>query len=113
MHFDQLLDQVNSRLTQLTFPANWCQGRTAFGGISAAMLYTAMRTVINDERTLLSLSTNFVGPLIADAPFNIELSLLREGKSASQIEARIIQDEKIAVIALACFEIKRDSNVFV
>ena len=113
MHFDQLLDQVNSRLTQLTFPANWCQGRTAFGGISAAMLYTAIRTVINNERTLLSLSTNFVGPLTADTPFNIKLSLLREGKNASQIEARIIQDEKVAVIALACFAIKRDSNVIV
>ena len=113
MHFDQLLDTVSKSHTDLAFPANWCQGRTAFGGISAAMLYTAMRNKIASDREILSLSTNFVGPLIADTPFDISLTILREGKNTTQIEARITQNEKVAVIALACFAIKRDSNVIV
>lgn len=113
MHFDELINSVSQSLYNLSFPANWCQGRTAFGGLSAAMLFSAMRNAISPERELLSLSTNFVGPLIADTPFDISLTILREGKNATQIEARILQNNHVAVIALGCFAIKRDSNVIV
>jgi acyl-CoA thioesterase len=113
MKFDALLEQLNTRLTNLSFPANWCQGRTAFGGLSAAMLYVAMKNRIGNERDILSLTTNFVGPLIADEPFDITVEVLCEGKSASQVEARAIQNGKVCVIALGSFAIRRSSNITV
>lgn len=111
MHFENLIEQVNKGLTGLSFPQNWCQGRTAFGGLSAAMLYRAMANQISDARKVLSLSTNFVGPLYAEIPFNIEVTVLRQGKNASQIQASIIQNDEVKVISLGSFAVDRESNV--
>ncbi|MGP9496434.1 acyl-CoA thioesterase domain-containing protein, partial [Pseudoalteromonas sp. AOP7-A1-14] len=79
MHFEQLLERAaqigklspESSSTSMQFPANWCQGRTAFGGLSAALLYQAVRQQVDQSRRLLSISTNFVGPLLADTDFTI------------------------------------------
>ncbi|HAD89910.1 MAG TPA: thioesterase family protein, partial [Alteromonas macleodii] len=34
----------------LVIPKTWGQGRTAFGGISAGMLYTAVKQQVTDNR---------------------------------------------------------------
>ncbi len=111
MHFEELLDQVNHSLNNLVFPSNWCQGRTAFGGLSAAMLYMAMKNNVAENRQLLSLSTNFVGPLLADIPFNISIEILREGKSATQMLAKATQNDQVALIATGSFGKKRSSKI--
>ena len=80
------------KIDGLVIPKTWGQGRTAFGGISAGMLYTAVKQQINDERVLRSFTTNFVGPLMLDTPFSIEVTLLRVGKNVSQFTAHAIQD---------------------
>ena len=120
MHFDQLLEQAakigqsdkieQSALT-MQFPENWCQGRTAFGGLSAALLYQAIRGKVNNDRRLLSLSTNFVGPLLADTPFSLYVEVLREGKNSTQVLAKAIQNEQVAVIVQACFAKNRESAI--
>ncbi|MBQ4833705.1 thioesterase family protein [Pseudoalteromonas sp. MMG010] len=122
MHFDQLLqkahniatlsDSVSNKKT-MTFPNNWCQGRTAFGGLSAALLFQAMRKFITDERRLLSISTNFVGPLIAEIEFSLSVEILREGKSATQLVAKAIQNDQVCVIVQACFAKDRESSISV
>jgi len=119
MHFEQLLTQAthlgksqsDENNQTMQFPANWCQGRTAFGGLSAALLYQAIRGQVNDERRLLSLSTNFVGPLLADTPFSLSVEILREGKNSTQVLAKAIQNEQVCVIVQACFAKNRDSGV--
>ncbi|WP_404343236.1 thioesterase family protein [Pseudoalteromonas mariniglutinosa] len=117
MHFDQLLDQAaalvqhDNKKTTMQFPANWCQGRTAFGGLSAALLYHAIVQQIEPSRRLLSLSTNFVGPLLAEQDFSISVEILREGKNSSQVLAKIQQDKQTCVIAIACFGAQRDSII--
>ncbi len=68
----------------LVIPKTWGQGRTAFGGISAGMLYTAVKQQVTDNRVLRSFTTNFVGPLSLESPFSIEVTLLRTGKNVSQ-----------------------------
>ncbi|GAB3518640.1 acyl-CoA thioesterase [Photobacterium alginatilyticum] len=114
MHIDTLLqtakELTNSQAT-MTLPEDWAQGRTAFGGISAALLYTVMKEKVADDRPLRSLTTNFVGPLFADIPFSFDVEVLREGKNASQLTARIIQDGQIAVIQQACFGTDRFSEI--
>ncbi|MFC0119543.1 acyl-CoA thioesterase [Pseudoalteromonas xiamenensis] len=111
--FDQLIQQVavNDSNKNFSFPADWCQGRTAFGGISAAMLICAMSKKIKDQRRLLSLSTNFVGPLEPGISFDIDIEVLREGKSATQLLAKITQNGQVCVVAQGCYAMKRDSRI--
>lgn len=97
----------------LTIPNNWSQGRTAYGGISAAVAYQAMREIIDESRLLRSFNCNFVGPIIPDEPFEIETEILREGKNASQIVAKIIQNGNISLLSQAAFGVPRKSKVSV
>lgn len=108
----QISDNV-WRVDDLTIPKTWGQGRTAFGGISAGMLYSAVKQRITNDSVLRSFTTNFVGPLTLDMPFSIEVTLLRAGKNVSQFTAHAIQDGKSCVFSQACFGVARTSSVAV
>lgn len=121
MHFDQLLERASQigkssseqQSATMQFPANWCQGRTAFGGLSAALLYQAIRQQVDQSRRLLSISTNFVGPLLAETDFSISVEILREGKNSTQVLAKAIQNDQVSVIVQACFGKDRESSIYV
>lgn len=117
MHIDELFAQAKTyaddKNVSMSLPNTWGQGRTAFGGVSAGLLYTAIKTQISDDRPLRSLSTNFVGPLIFDTPFSFQVDILREGKNATQAIGKIIQNEQVVVMQQACFGVGRDSGVVV
>ncbi len=113
MHIDELLAQVNAGSPDLIIPKTWTQGRTAFGGLSAALVYQAMRREVDSERVLRSLTINFIGPLTPDTPYEITTELLREGKNALQMTARAIQNGKVAVMAVAVFGAARTSKIAV
>lgn len=115
MHIDDLFSLAkgfadNKHLT-MTLPSTWGQGRTAFGGVSAGLLYTAIRTQVKNDRVLRSLSTNFVGPLVFDTEFSFEVEVLREGKNATQVIGKVVQNGQVAVIQQACFGVARESNI--
>ena len=95
----------------LIIPKNWGQGRTAFGGITAGMLYSAIRQQVEESRVLRSFTTNFVGPLSLDEPFSIEVTKLREGKNVSQFIAHATQQGKSCIFVQACFGIGRKSGI--
>lgn len=119
MHIDDLLtlpeatiQPDNSKLfNHLQIPANWAQGRTAFGGVSAAMIYRAISQFVSSDRVLRAFNTNFIGPINIDEPFEIEVKPLREGKSVSHFSGQIIQNGKICVASQACFGVARSSKV--
>ncbi|MFA0086868.1 acyl-CoA thioesterase II [Vibrio sp. 10N.286.49.C2] len=114
MHFDELLKIARQRFQEegeMSIPSSWGQGRTVFGGVSAALLYTAMQSKLNTERELRTLNTNFVGPLLVDVPFHFQVEVLREGKSVSQLSARLIQNDQVVVFQQACFGFERDSKI--
>jgi hypothetical protein len=84
--------RVDGSRLRFDVPADWQQGRTAYGGLAAAMAAQAMRDVAGaawpaDVR-LRALQTNFVGP-VAPGPAAIDVQLLREGKSVRQVMARL------------------------
>lgn len=112
MLFDELLQQAKTQ-AKLTIPATWTQGRTGFGGLSAAMIYSKMLTLVESDRSLRSFNLSFCGPLIAEQDFNIEVEELRSGKTISNIYARIIQNGKLCVSAQAVFAKVIDSNIAV
>lgn len=88
--------------------ASWLQGRTAFGGIGAALGVRAMTDLVDAKKPLRSMMTNFVGPLQA-GPVKVTTEILREGKSASQAEARVYSGAKIATTISAAYGAPRDT----
>ncbi|MCO7190525.1 MULTISPECIES: thioesterase family protein [unclassified Pseudoalteromonas] len=116
MTFDELisLPALKNTQAQLTLPASWGQGRTVFGGLSAALMLQSMLHQLGDQnRRLLSFSCNFVGPLLSDQPFELNTLLLRSGKNASQMQTTITQNNQVCLVALASFGKPRTSSVSV
>ncbi len=117
MHIDELLALAQTHKSNpnlvLTIPSDWAQGRTVYGGLSAGLLYAAAREYVAAERVMRSNSTNFVGPLMAEQAFTIDVEIVREGKNVSQVMVRAIQDNKTCVISQICFGHARESKVLV
>ena len=78
---------------QATIGEDWLQGRSAFGGIQAALALRAMRELVSADMPLRSLQTTFVAPVPA-GPVAIHARILREGRSATQIEASLGDGEQ-------------------
>ncbi len=94
-------------------PKDWTQGRTAFGGLSAGILFYQLKGLVEEGRPLRSITFNFVGPLEAGQAFSVNRQVLRQGKNATQITGNLVQDGKVALSAIACFAQNRQSKVTV
>jgi acyl-CoA thioesterase len=90
-------------------PENWMQGRTTYGGLSAALCLEA----VNREHTRLpplrSAQINFIGP--AGGQVKITTKVLRRGKSVAFINAEIIGEKGLATQAVFCFGEARQSKL--
>ncbi|MBU2864633.1 thioesterase family protein [Reinekea forsetii] len=106
---DSLLQQAKHGQT-MSVPASWGQGRTVFGGLSAALLNSAMAYELADSRHLRAQTTQFIGPLNLDEPFLVEVEHLRDGKNVTQMQARLLQRDRVAVQAMAAFGTDRESK---
>lgn len=91
-------------------PADWMQGRTAFGGLLAALAGKALRTVVPAGLPLRQLQVAFVGPVAAGA-VTVEARLLRAGRSVAQAECRIVGDASPATVVLGTYGVPRRSSV--
>ena len=83
-------------------PDSWAQGRTVFGGLQAALAVRAMRDLVPSSVPLRVLQTSFIAP-IAPGPVRIEASVLRRGKSVTQVEARILDQGQVGCLLLGVF----------
>lgn len=119
MQIDDLLELAKAHISRpqtnphITLPKVWGQGRTAYGGLSGAMLLEAIQEKLGTDRPLRSFNCNFVGPLFLEQPFTIEVEVLRQGKNASQALARAIQDGNTSVLCQVCFGEARASKISV
>lgn len=92
----------------LTIDAGWLQGRSAFGGLSVALLTRAMRLHVGRDVPVRSLLTSFVGPIGA-GDVVLQVETLRQGKNVTHMSARALQDGKIGTIVNAVFGADRES----
>lgn len=97
--------------TKPQFPEQWTQGRTAFGGLSAGLLLAASEQKVSTDKELHSVFTNFIGPLIVNTPFEIEVTVLREGKNVVQILTKAIQNGQVALLQQSSYGTKRKSQI--
>jgi acyl-CoA thioesterase len=93
---------------QATVSEDWLQGRSAFGGLQAALALRAMRELVHADMPLRSLQTTFVAP-VPVGPVSIRAQRLREGRSATQVEASLYDGEQILCRLVAVFGSARPS----
>lgn len=103
--FSAVIAQLQSDETihRIEFPANWSQGRAAFGGMVAAL--TARAAALQEGangRPLRSLQIAFAAPL-TEGEAAVRVQPLRAGKSVAQYGVQIEQNGDIAVQAQAVF----------
>lgn len=90
----------------------WTQGRAVYGGVVGGGLARAMSAGVPDDRSLRSILVTFVGPLQSGA-FECVTETLREGRSATFVAGRVIQDGTVRATATGTFGGARASSVHV
>jgi acyl-CoA thioesterase len=92
-----------------TVPADWLQGRTAYGGLSSALALHAAKASDTDLPPLRSALIAFVGPLAGEV--TITATRLRRGRNAAFVEATITSDAGLGYRATFVFMAGLDSSI--
>jgi acyl-CoA thioesterase len=87
---------------------DWMQGRTVYGGMSAALCLQAVRNEHPDLPPLRSAHIAFAGPVAGDV--TVTTRVLRQGKSASFLAADLISEPGFGTHATFCFGSDRPSG---
>lgn len=111
MSFGELINQVKQGEMRVTIGADWGQGRAAFGGIVAALVYQAMLAAKENLPPVKSLQISFIGPVKVDEPLELLTEVLRQGKSVSQVMGRGIQNGQTQVTVIGSFGHSRESAI--
>lgn len=86
----------------LAIPEDWHQGRTAYGGFSAALAIEAARHAAGDGLPpLRSAQVSFVGPLYGAV--EARGRVLRRGRNATWIAAEIVREGEVGLAATFVF----------
>lgn len=110
---DLLASLADSAGQEVTIPAGWAQGRAAYGGLVAALVYQGMRARIGDSRPVRSLAITFVGPVAPGVAMQVETDVLREGKAVTQMLGMARQNDQVMCIVQGSFGASRESVVSV
>ncbi len=93
--------------TRLVIPDSWMQGRTTYGGLSAALCVVAAEREFPDLPPLRSADVAFIGP--AGGAVEGRARMLRQGRSVSFVEADLNSGEGLATRCLLAFGAERES----
>lgn len=94
---------------RVAIPETWLQGRTACGGLSAALALAAVLRRWDDLPALRSAQIAFIGPLAGEVIIRTEL--LRRGRSAAFAQADLLSDGALGFRATFVFMSGRESHV--
>lgn len=106
-----VIDNIVARETELLLdaPPAWSQGRTLYGGITAALCHEAARPLIPAEVPLRSAQFAFIGP--ASGSLRLVPTMARQGRSLSVVTVDMFADDKLAAKATFLFGAPRDSVI--
>jgi acyl-CoA thioesterase len=90
-------------------PADWGQGRTLYGGMTAALAHEAVRRAFSELPPLRSAQFMFVGP--ASGRLKFGATLLRRGRSSTIIAADCANQDGPALRATFVFGAARQSKL--
>ena len=114
MRYSEVLQSMRNDggLWSATVTEDWLQGRSIFGGLQAALTVCAMRALVPADLTLRSLQVTFMAPVPAGY-VQVRAQVLRTGKSAVHVEARIVDGDQTLCIAVGIFGAGRSSQISV
>ena len=109
--FGETLARLEQRDGRWRFdvPDEWSQGRTLYGGMTAAVAWTAVTRAHADPGPLRSAQFAFIGP--AAGTLAIQPEILRRGRSSAVIAADCRTDEGVAARATFVFGAARASVI--
>ncbi len=87
-------------------PESWMQGRTTYGGLTAALSLEVARRLV-DDLPIRSAQVAFVGPVGGDV--SIKPTLLRRGKNTAFVSVDITAESGITAQSIFAFGKARDS----
>jgi len=103
--------RVQPGVASLDVPGDWLQGRTVFGGLQAAIVLRAMRSLVPDV-PLRTLQGTFLAP-VPEGTVTATARVLRTGRSATHVDARIVDGETPLALLVGVFGATRASSVTV
>ena len=111
MDYKYYQDQVQQCLP-MSIDSGWGQGRSAFGGLTAALVLTHIeqQTGLTD-RDLRTINIHFCGATQADFPCQLRHRVLSYGKSVIQVEGQLLQNGEVKTAIVACFTLPRRSSI--
>ena len=111
MQFSELLKSVvpGPGACSLQVPDDWTQGRSLFGGLQVVLAIRAMRTLVPAGVPLRTVQTSFIAP-VPPGLVSVQAKVLRTGKSATQIEARIVDGDETLCLVIGIFGQARSST---
>jgi acyl-CoA thioesterase len=114
MRFSEVLKSVrrDGETWIASISEDWLQGRSAFGGLQAALAVQVMRELVPADVPLRSLQVTFIAPIPAST-VRMEAKILRQGKSVTQVEARLMDGDATACLVIGVFGASRESSLHV
>jgi acyl-CoA thioesterase len=108
--FSALLEAIGapSSTYHLDIPEDWQQGRTTFGGLTAALCLAAVERSLTDLPPLRSAQFTFIGP--AGGAVEMTPRLLRRGKSSVFAAVELSAGGALATHAILSFNAARESQ---
>lgn len=109
--FTALMDSMTRTAESwaITVSEDWLQGRTVYGGLSAALCLEAARRQFSDLPPLRSAQISFIGP--ATGELKLTAVELRKGKSTVFVGVDLFGEAGLATRATFCFGAGRISKV--
>jgi len=107
--FSELIADVEARggVHRLLVSEDWMQGRTAYGGLTAAFALEAALAAAADPPPLRSAQISFIGP--ASGALTARAGVLRRGRSALFVGADVSGEKGLAARAVFVFGAARKS----
>ncbi|NQY97104.1 MAG: thioesterase family protein [Henriciella sp.] len=94
--------------TDAHIPDSWMQGRTTYGGLTAALsLQGALQLV--DDIPIRSAQVAFVGPVGGD--IKIRPTLLRRGKNTAFVSVDVVAESGVTAQSIFAFGARRESSL--
>ncbi|MGE0742688.1 MAG: thioesterase family protein [Hyphomonadaceae bacterium] len=90
-------------------PEDWAQGRTLYGGMTAALAYESAKRTHGELGPLRSAQFALIGP--ATGRLRFVSTLLRRGRSSAMISTECVNDDGAVARAIFVFGAARESKV--
>ena len=94
------LEPAADQSLKVRIPESWMQGRTTYGGLTAALSLQGALT-LSEELPIRSAQVAFVGPVGGDV--TIRPTLLRKGKNTAYISVDLVSETGIAAQSIFAF----------